>query len=210
MCSAICRQRPLIITANAGRSAAGAAALARLAERFALPVVAFNARYLALPNDHPMHQGFQPRPLLDDADLVIVLDCDVPWIPAAEGPKPGARIVHIGEDPCFSRYPIRSFPADLSIAADVPAALATLEGALAAAMPESAAVAARRRELAERSAARRGRARAQTDADAGKAQITPEWISRCVGEAVGDETIIVNEYPLRPDRRNRRCSGPGR
>ena len=54
-------KKPLVITAGAGRSAVGVTALARLSERFALPVVAFNQRYMALPADHPMHQGFQPR-----------------------------------------------------------------------------------------------------------------------------------------------------
>ncbi|HUH86287.1 MAG TPA: thiamine pyrophosphate-binding protein, partial [Stellaceae bacterium] len=64
-------QKPLIIAAGAGRSRAGVEALSRLAQRFALPVVAFNQRYMTLPSAHPLHQGFQPRPLLAEADLVI-------------------------------------------------------------------------------------------------------------------------------------------
>src|SRR5262249_49864887 len=94
-------KRPLIIPANAGRTGEPGAALTRLAERFALPVVAFNPRYLALPTTHPMYQGPQPRPLLPEADLVLVLECDVPWIPSIEHPPAGCRIAHIGEDPVF-------------------------------------------------------------------------------------------------------------
>ena len=200
---------PLIITANAGRTPAGSAALTRLAERFALPVVAFNPRHLALPSDHPLHQGFQPRPLLDEADLVIVLECDVPWIPSLEGPAAGCRVVYIGEDPSFDRYPMRSFPSDLSITAAAPAALEALERALAARLnPEdSAPIAQRQRALAERSAARRAGARAQSDKDEAAPHITPEWLSRCIGEVVGEQAIIVNEYPLRLEHCGRRLPG---
>jgi acetolactate synthase I/II/III large subunit len=191
-------KHPLIITANAGRNEEEMTVLSRLAERFALPVVTFNQRYLPLPSTHPMHLGYQPRPLIQDADLVIVLECDVPWIPSIEGPKDDCRVVHIGEDPSFARYPIRSFPADLSIAASVPATLASLETALAARVsPSDATVAARRRELSERSAAQHVRWAADAEKAAQAEFITPAWISRCVGEAVSEDAIIVNEYPLR-------------
>ena len=191
-------KRPLIITAGAGRSAAGAAALAELAERFALPVVAFNQRYMTLPSSHPMHQGFQPRPLLAEADLVLVVECDVPWIPSIEAPPQSARIVHIGEDPIFSRYPMRGFPADLSITAAAPAALAALSRALAALLsPDAPAIVLRRSALAERAAGLAASRRAETDRDAGAVHITPAFLSRAIGEAVGPEALIVNEYPLR-------------
>jgi len=189
---------PLIIAANAGRRAEDAAALARLCERFALPVISFRERYLALPSLHPMHQGYQPRPLLGEADLILVLDCDVPWIPSLEGPKPECRIAHLGEDPAFARYPLRSFPADLSITATVAAGVAALERALAARVsPDDPAIAARRAALAERSAAQRARWAAEAERDAEGEAITPAWASRAIADSVGPEAVIVNEYPLR-------------
>jgi acetolactate synthase-1/2/3 large subunit len=200
--------RPLIITATAGRTAEGVEALARLSERFAIPVVAFNQRFVTLPSDHPMHQGFQPRPLISDADLVLVLECDVPWIPAIEGPKEGCRVVHIGEDPSFVRYPMRSFPADLAITAAAPVALQALERALASRIPgDDTAIAARRRSLSERSTAQRARWAAETAQDGAKDFITPAWLSRCIGEAAGDDAVILNEYPLRPEYCPRRRPG---
>jgi acetolactate synthase-1/2/3 large subunit len=193
-------KHPLIITSNAGRTAEAAAALTRLAERFALPVVSFNPRFLALPSTHPLHQGYQPGPFLDAADVVLVVDCDVPWIPSVEGPPEHCRVAHLGEDPSFSRYPIRSFPSDLSITAAPAAALAALERALASRIADDdEPIAARRRELAERSAARRARAAATAEKDRAAAHITPEWLSRCIGDAFGKDAIIVNEYPLRLD-----------
>ena len=41
------------------------AALERLAERCAIPVVAHNPRTVCLPSSHPMHFGFEPGALLD-------------------------------------------------------------------------------------------------------------------------------------------------
>lgn len=192
-------ERPLVITASAGRTEAGFAALSRLAERFALPVVEFHPRHANLPTDHPMHMGFAPRPLLDEADLVLVVDCDVPWIPHQEAPPETCRVVHLAEDPAFQRYPMRSFRMDLAITAEVAPGLAALEAALdAAAATDEARIAARAERLTARSAARREAVRAAT-ARAPSGGISPEWLSRCIGDAVGEDAVIVNEYPLRQD-----------
>ena len=43
------------------------------------------------------------------------MESDVPWIPSKESPAPGAKVVQIGEDPMYQRYPMRSFPSDLAI-----------------------------------------------------------------------------------------------
>ena len=62
-----------------------------------------------------MHMGYDPQGLLQEADLVIVIDADVPWIPNEQTPRQDARFVTLGEDPAFRRYPMRSFPSDLAI-----------------------------------------------------------------------------------------------
>ncbi len=103
-----------------------------------------------------MHFGYEPGTLLADADLVIALESDVPWIPHLQQPAAGARIVHVAEDPIFSRYPMRSFPSDLSVQAGVvhslEALIAALEPRLQAAEPH---IAARRARLTERMHVRR-------------------------------------------------------
>ncbi|MBO0766900.1 MAG: hypothetical protein J2P50_20235, partial [Hyphomicrobiaceae bacterium] len=179
-------ERPLIIASNVGRLPAETEALARLAERFKLPVVAHTPRYLCLPTDHPMHMGFDPGPFLAEADLILVIESDVPWMPGVKAPSAAARIAHMGADPAFLRYPMRNFRSDLSIAAAVAPALEALEAALAA----RAAI----RQTAEPWATRPARI-ASSDAP----HITPEYLSRCVGEMAGPDGVIVNEYQLRPD-----------
>src|SRR5438105_2709350 len=70
-------ERPLIITASLGADAVPG--LSRVAERWALPVVSYNPRTMCVPSSHPMHFGFEPGALLTEADLVIVIESDVPW-----------------------------------------------------------------------------------------------------------------------------------
>jgi acetolactate synthase-1/2/3 large subunit len=176
-------KRPLVIASSLGRAPEEAVTLGRVAERFKLPVVAQSPRYLCLPTDHPMHAGFDSAPYLAEADLVLVVECDVPWMPAVKAPGPRARIVHIGEDPAFLRYPMRGFRSDLSIAASAGAALAALEAELAKRKVRGDAV--------EGWTGRPGVA--GSDAP----HITPEYLSRCVGDMAGLDGIIVNEYQLR-------------
>ena len=108
-------ERPLII---AGTLSAGAVpALAHLAERCAIPVITYNPRSVSLPSSHSMHFGSEPGTLLAHSDLVIVLESDVPWISSLQKPAGRARVAHIGEEPFFVRYPMRSFPSDLVIQA---------------------------------------------------------------------------------------------
>ena len=127
---------PLIITSSAGRHPQDSVALAQLAERYALPVVGSSPRYFVLPSSHPMYMGTTVGGLLPEADLVIALEADVPWIPSKESPPPGARIVQIGEDPLYERYPMRNFPSDLTIKAATGPVLVALEAALAGAPSE--------------------------------------------------------------------------
>ncbi|HXZ14527.1 MAG TPA: thiamine pyrophosphate-binding protein, partial [Roseiarcus sp.] len=108
-------ENPLIVTADAGRDRAAAPVLAAFAEGFAFPVVEHRQRHLNLAADHPCHLGYDPTVLLDDADAILVVDCDVPWTPSREAPSPDCKVVQIGVDPLFSRYPIRGFPCDVAV-----------------------------------------------------------------------------------------------
>jgi len=188
-------ERPLIITA--ALAAKAVEPLAHLAERCAIPVIAYNPRTLCLPSSHPMHFGFEPGALLTDADLVIVIEADVPWIPSLQHPPAGCRVVHIGEDPAYVRYPMRSFPSDLAIQASADNALAALTAALEQRLQMAEPrIAARRGRLIERMRTRR--AQLTKDSTPGE-RISPEYLSRVIGETVGPDAVVFNEYPLRLD-----------
>ena len=188
-------ERPLIVTS--ALPAEAVPYLERLAERCAIPVVTHSPRAVCLPSSHPMHFGFEPGALLADADLVIALESDVPWIPHLQHPPGGCRVVHVGEDPFYVRYPMRSFPSDLALQAGPAQALDALMRAVEPRLQMAdARIAARRARLTERMRTRR--AQLAKDSAAGTA-ISPEYLSHVIGDTVGNDAIIVNEYPLRPD-----------
>jgi acetolactate synthase I/II/III large subunit len=184
---------PLIITGTLGRDPHESVLLARIANRFALPVIPYNTRYFALSSLHPMFQGSTPKPLLDAADLVVVLESDVPWLPSKVHPSQGAKVVQVGEDPLYARYPMRSFPSDLTLTAGAGAVLGALEPALADRLSREA-VAERHAHLSQRSAElRRG---CQADAErAGRGEaINVAWLNHCLRAVVDRDTIVINEY----------------
>ena len=107
-------QFPLILTSALGRSPEAFAAFAALTEEFALPVAQGEPNDLNLPSNHPMNLGFDVKALLPRADVVLVLDAPVPWVPKAVSPGRDAKIIHISPDPLQTQYPFRDFEADLS------------------------------------------------------------------------------------------------
>ncbi len=60
---------------------------------------------------------------LEEADVVLVLDSDVPWIPAVTKPRAAARIYHIDVDPLKQQMPLWYFPMQHSFRADAATAL---------------------------------------------------------------------------------------
>ncbi len=189
-------ERPLIFARANGRVAANAAALVEFAERCAFPVVESRALSNSLPSDHPMLLGYDPLPALRDADAILCIESDVPWIPVRHGdPAPGCKVIQLGVDPVFQRLPIRGFPCDVAVTGAPAIVLPQLAAALGGRLQRSA-VAARRQRLAE------GRARdaagiATTLAAAQSAKpIHPAWASHCVARAKPADAILINEYSL--------------
>ncbi|HXQ67448.1 MAG TPA: thiamine pyrophosphate-requiring protein [Alphaproteobacteria bacterium] len=188
-------ENPLILTTSAGRDPTALPALAAIAERFAIPVVQFSPRHLSLPCDHPMQLGFNPTPLVAEADAVLVLESDVPWIPSRVSPPAHARVIHIGLDPLFQRYPIRGFLCDLAIPARVSSALNELLHLLESRC-DKRIIERRRARIAERHAVLHGQWQALRDSVRGMLPIHPAWLSHCIEEVKGDDAIVVNEYTL--------------
>ena len=84
-------ENPLIITSSAGRDPKSWSALAQFAERYALPVIQYRNRYMSLPSNHPMNLGYELKPLLDGADVILAVDVPVPWLPAYDKVRDASR-----------------------------------------------------------------------------------------------------------------------
>jgi acetolactate synthase-1/2/3 large subunit len=191
-------KNPVIVTADAGRDRGAVPALAALAERFAIPVVEHRQRHLSLPADHPCHLGYNPAPLIGEADAILVVDCDVPWTPSRQAPASDCKVIHVGIDPLFSRYPIRGFPCDIAITGATRLALPRLSAALEPLL-DFGAITGRRQRIAERHEAMRAEWRKLRDEVKDMRPLSPVWVSACLAEARDPESTIVNEYTLLPE-----------
>ncbi|HEY7654674.1 MAG TPA: thiamine pyrophosphate-requiring protein [Methylomirabilota bacterium] len=188
-------RNPIIVTKALGRDPAAVPVLVRLAETLGAPVFDQFHTYVNFPQDHALHGGFEAAPHLGEADAVLVIESDVPWFPQMSRPSPEARIIHLGVDPLFSRYPVRGFPTDLALAGTPRLALAALADAVAR-QADKGAVAERRQRWTAAGARRREAAAVRSQAVRGDAPIDMLWLSRAIGECVDDRTIVVNEYDL--------------
>jgi acetolactate synthase-1/2/3 large subunit len=186
-------QRPLLITASGGRTLESSRAIEQLAQALAVAVVHYRPRHRALSTEHPMHCGWDPHALLKEADVVLVVDCDVPWIPKEGKPRADARVIHIGPDPLFARYPLRGFRTDLALTGAV---APTLQALWRSAQKQAVSVKQieQRREAVTR-LSNEIRSRARAGVEPAPAAITGKWLSACMNRLLDGNTILVNEYP---------------
>lgn len=187
---------PLLTGKASGRDPGAVAPLIALAETLGAPYVDHWPTHVNFPHSHPLHAGYDPAPLLAEADVIVAVESDVPWIPKQGAPRPEAKVIQVGPDPLFLRYPIRGFPADVALRGTSRLTLAALAGAVSAAGPDPAAVAARRERWEREHAARLGRWEAAARAVRNDHPIDMAWLSRCLGKILDEHTIVVNEYDL--------------
>ncbi len=187
---------PLVLTADAGKTGRGYAALLALCERLALPVVEWRNR-ANFPGDHPLHQGYDATELAAASDVILVVDHDVPYIPTTTDLWPDARIIQIDVDPVKERIPLWTFPVDLPIKADSAPALELLDALLADRISEqhTTRIEARRAKLAERHERLRDDWRAVALDDGDGDDITVAWLGYCLGELARehDDLTVVDE-----------------
>ena len=203
-------ERPLILTSAAGIDPRAVAGLTELAEAGAIAVVEADPIYLNVSHRHDLHLGYNSsgttNPSLSDADAILVVEADVPWYPHLKKPAPGTPVIHLGVDPLFSRYPMRSYPCDLALAATPGVALPLLAEAVRRHVTRPAVIARRERIAFEHR--RRHAAWEETVLkQASASTIGFAWAARCIGELVDESTVVVNEYPL--DRRFAAFTRPG-
>ena len=187
-------ENPLIITSGAGRVPSDVEKLSALSERFAIPVVHRKNRYMCLADNHPMNIGYDPDMHIGDADVIVVLECDVPWIPRKKAPKPDAKIIHIGADPIFANYPLRGFTCDLAILGIAGATLSSLSDALASRERTAASrIDARRKRVAATHQKMLNRLAERLEQQRNASPIHPAWINHCINRVKNDDTIVLKE-----------------
>ena len=184
-------ERPLLITERVGRDPAAVAELAALCEEFG--IAARTTRYrMSLPTEHPAQLGAYD---VTTADVVIVLDHHVPWIPAQASPPPDAYVAIVGVDPLAAEIPLHEFRANLRLFAAAAPFLRSLREEL----QRMATAADRDRAHArwtslQRAAAQAAKAHERRRQEARKLPyLTPAGLSACVDEALAPTDILIDE-----------------
>jgi acetolactate synthase-1/2/3 large subunit len=192
-------RHPVIVAQRGAGSADGFAALAALVDAWAIPVVHYWPTHLAIATDHAMSVGSDPEPWLRDADVVLVLDCLAPWSPELHALPPGCRVIQAGPDALYSRFPVRNFAADLSLAGEPDDIVLGLSRAMHAYRPDLCAD--RRTFVAARSDEIRTAARLAAERGGTGEQMTKAWVSLCLSRAIeGLDATVLSELgcPLDP------------
>lgn len=184
---------PVIATSFAGKNIQAAKQLAAVAEYCGIPVVQPFARYVNLSSDHPMHVGFESKLWIERADLILVIDCDVPYIPRFVTVNPDAKVVHIGTDPTFSRIPYRTYPSCLDVCGETEFILSALNKDLRKRNLDIDLVESRKKTIAKHKMISAKDKQEIIDGVRHESPIAPAWLGHCLAEAIPEDTIIVNE-----------------
>ena len=196
--SLLAARRPLVVTSFVGRNPAAVAALEQLCGELAVGVLESVPNYVNYPTTSALYLGCQwneqqQNTALAEADFILIVDSDVPWIPSVSRPRPETRIVHIDPDPLKARMPLWYIPAEASYRADAATALAQIleaacglpRGDSESGIAERRAHYARRHEALQRALADDERAHAD--------DISPEHLTAAVRDAVGEDAVVMSE-----------------
>jgi acetolactate synthase-1/2/3 large subunit len=188
-------QHPLIITSYSGRNPATVATLDALARLAGIRVIECNAVDLNIPHDSPCFSGFVPGAHVAQADVGLMVDVDVPWIPRDTPVDPKTWWAHIDVDIDKRSYPMWSFPRHLKMSGDsgriLAQILARLQQRLTPAFTQAAQ--ARVTGLVQEGQQRQQRA-TQLAIDPGQVgQINPHFLCAAVARAIPAGAIVLNE-----------------
>jgi acetolactate synthase I/II/III large subunit len=190
---------PLILTSNLGRDRAAVGVLAELAERHAIPVAEPHASCVNLPASHPFKLGHAGTELLGKADLLLVVDCEVPWYPRYAAPRANAKVVHLGVDPLFERYPLRAFTAQLAITGSSRVGLELLDRALQARPVQRAAADRRRAAVSELRSKKAAEHAAIVERARKEKPIRYPYVGKCLHDALPKNGIVITELGVAAD-----------
>jgi len=188
-------QRPLLITAYAGRNHKTVAVLDELARFAGIRVIEFNPLYVSLPHDSPCHGGFTPAKALAEADVGLLVDVDVPWIPSDMPDNPATWWAQIDIDADKRNFPMWTFPASLRLQGDSHRVLSDLLAVLKAKADATFRTRAEARvaRLAEEGKARRDGAARLAQQRGSVGQISPHFVCAALARALKPTDIVLNE-----------------
>ncbi|PAV15662.1 Thiamin diphosphate-binding protein [Pyrrhoderma noxium] len=95
-------ENPLIITSYLGRNPKAVEKLVLLSEKLAIPVLVSCPTTVCFPHSHTnfaeLNYGMGESNWIRNADVILIIDSDIPYVPHHNKPDPNAKIFHIDVD----------------------------------------------------------------------------------------------------------------
>jgi acetolactate synthase-1/2/3 large subunit len=189
-------QHPLVVTSYLGRDPAAVPELVELCELLAIRVLESMAYHVNFPADHELHAGFQyhtvaQNPVLAQADVILAIDSDVPWIPSVNRPSAGAAIYCVDVDPLKASMNMWHVPARRFAAASARVAVGQIARFVRDHDLADPAVVGARREAAAHTHKQEQAERAGREHPRDDGAITAEYLTACVRRLLEDEDALV-------------------
>jgi acetolactate synthase-1/2/3 large subunit len=184
---------PVVVVSGSGRNTASVAPLVELCELLGMSVVdSASKAYLSFPYDHPLYQA---QSAVQEADAILVLEADVPWLPGRNPPRPDAYVAVASHDPSRLRFPIYEFTANLRLATDPAKFIQALTKAAEAALNagDRTRIAERSKRLASASAKRWEDYVAAAQKESTTTPIHPAWASYVLSQIMDDNCILLDD-----------------
>jgi acetolactate synthase-1/2/3 large subunit len=190
-------KNPIVIVGASGRDPAAVAPLVRLAELLNLPVFGATGNFLNFPQGNGLYQPTPAGPQVPKADVILVAEIDVPWMPSTgNDAAEDAAVIALGHDPLYENYPVRGFRADITLRGSPAFAFNALADAIESMPVDRGAVEARGQRWREAHDKAHDANLARAEAGREKAPIDKAWFSHCFEQVRHDNMIIVNELGL--------------
>jgi acetolactate synthase I/II/III large subunit len=188
-------ENPVAFAAYLGRKPEAVAALDRLARTCGIRVAEFNSIELNIPQDSPCFAGSDPLPLLEGADLGLLLDSDVPFVPQYAGRANAIKWIQIDIDALKADFPMWGFATDMRIQGDCATVLNQVFEAVEARADDAyrQRVAAR---IAGWSDAREASTRRRATARANKGlpgALNPAFVFATLSGKISPDDVVLNE-----------------
>jgi acetolactate synthase-1/2/3 large subunit len=185
---------PLILTSSLGRNTKAVEQLVKLTERLAIPVLEISPNYLNFPTDHPMHLGFtRNSPLIAEADVIVVIDCDIPWVTTQVRPNDNCSVFYLDTDPLKENIPLWYIPSEKFYRVDSYLALSQLNECLdQTQIADRQKIEQRYKRISQKHEQLQQERKAKETINS-NGVITAEYLTACIREIIDDNTIVLNE-----------------
>lgn len=183
---------PCMYLAKSGRNPESVEELVRLAELLALPVNETGPDKLNFPTNHPL---FGTGPAAESADVLLVVESPIPFIPDANDPRADAKVVWVDIDPVMSRYKTVEHRADLWLPVTATAAARAIYEAATGLLSKSDMnrIADRRARLEERKRDLEAKAEEQAVEAGRRKPLHPRWVAYQLGKILEPDTILLDD-----------------